>query len=81
MHDAYTIGIPTFVVLIGILLSRRDSGVLKTDTDRQFDELRSDMSRQFAEIHRRLDVIDGDLKHFHNVTGRLEGRIEELSRR
>ncbi len=39
------------------------------------------MHRQFTEVGRRLDLIEGDLKVFHNVTGRLDGRIEEIKAR
>ena len=92
MHDTLTIGIPTFVIFLGILLGRRDVSDLRAQMNRGFDEMSREMSRRFDEISRemsrrfegvdkRLDRIDDDLKHFHNVTGNLEGRIEQISRR
>ena len=81
MHDAFTIGIPTLVILLGILLNRRDlldfKADIKADLNRRFDEV----DRKFDGVHRRLDRIDDDLKDFHHVTGNLEGRIDEVSRR
>ena len=49
--------------------------------NRGFDEMSREMSRRFEGVDKRLDRIDDDLKHFHNVTGNLEGRIEQISRR
>ena len=84
MHDAFAIAVPTFAVLLGIFLSRGDVANLRADMNRRFDEV----DRRFGAIDRRLDGLDarldrigGDLKHFHNVTGKIEGRIDELSRR
>lgn len=61
---------------------------MKADTNRQFSEvntkladLKADMNRQFTEVNRRLDIVDSDLKQFHTITGKLEGRVDELSRR
>ena len=57
----------------GIFLNRRD-----------FAESKSDMNRQFGEVNKRLDrvddrlgSIDRDLRNY----AKLEGRVEELSRR
>ncbi len=57
-------------ILGGIWLNRRD-----------FADLKADMNRQFSEVNRRLDRVDDDLKMFHNVTGKLDGRIDEIKAR
>ena len=44
-------------------------------------DLKGDLSRLETNVNKRLDTIDSHLMNFYNVTGRLEGRIEELSRR
>lgn len=59
-----------FSIFVGILLNRRDSTAL-----------RAEMHRQFDEVSRRLGLIEGDQKQFFTVTGKLDGRIEELSRK
>ena len=56
-------------VFVGIFLNRRDSTVM-----------RQDINRQFNEVNRRLSRIEDDQKHFYAVTGKMEGRIDELSR-
>ena len=88
MHDTLTIGIPTFVILLGILLSRRDVSDLRAEMNRSFDEISREVSRRFDEVScrfegvdKRLGRIDDDLKHFRSVTRNLEGRIEQISLR
>jgi len=49
----------------------------KSDMHRQFDEV----SRQFGEVNRRLTLIKTDLKQFYGITQKLEGRVDEISRR
>ncbi len=39
------------------------------------------MDRQFSEVNRRIDRVDDDLKVFHGVTGKLDGRIDEIKAR
>ncbi len=79
-------------ILGGIWLNRRDFADLKADMNRQFsdvnhcidrveNDLKADMSRQFNEVNRRLDRADDDLKVFHSVTGKLDGRIDEIKAR
>ncbi len=57
-------------VFIGILMNRRD-----------VESLRVDMNRQFDGVNSRLTRIEDYQKQFFTVTGKLDGRIEELSRR
>ncbi len=65
---------PMLLVFLGILggiwLNRRD-----------FADLKADMNRQFTEGNRRIDRIDDDLKGFHSITGKLDGRIDEIKAR
>lgn len=70
MHDAFTVGVPTFVILIGILFNRTE-----------MRDLRAEMNRRFDEVTKRLDRVDGDLKVFDRITAKLDGRVDELSRR
>ena len=44
-------------------------------------DLKENMNRQFDAVNRRLDILDGEDKRFHNATGKLEGRADELSNR
>ena len=61
--------------------TNRQFGEMRADTNRQFGELRADMNRQFDETNRRLGLIESDQKQFYAVTGKLDGRIDEISRK
>lgn len=65
-----TVGIPSFLVLIGILLNHREVSSLKTDIKERLDR-----------VDARLVLIESDQKQFFAITGKLDGRIEELHRK
>lgn len=48
--------------------------------NQRLGDLREDMNRQFNRVDSRLALIEADQKEFFSVTGRLDGRIEQLSR-
>jgi hypothetical protein len=61
MQTALTIGVPTFVILIGILLNRQDYARL----DAKIDGLRSDFKefyRTLGQHDSRLDTLERDRK-------------------
>ena len=70
MHDVLTIGIPLFVILAGILFHRHE-----------VKELRTEMREGFSRVDARFDRIDADLRQFYSISGKLEGRIDEISKR
>ncbi len=43
----------------------------------QFDS----MSKRIDHVERRLELIEGDQKQFFTITGRLDGRIDQLSKK
>jgi hypothetical protein len=77
MHEYLAPATLLIAILAGIWLNRRDYSTLKDDMDHRFDEV----GRQFAEVNRRLGLIEADQKQFYTVTGRLDGRLDELSKR
>lgn len=71
-------------VFVGILMNRRDVTSLKDNMNRQFDAVNRQfdaVNRQFTEINGRLARIDEDLREFYGMEKKLEGRVDELSRR
>ncbi len=88
MHDALQTGLPLALILIGIILNRHDVKDLRREMlenlERRFDEVdrRFDkVDRRFDEVYRRFDTVDAELRYFHDTTGKLSGRVDELSRR
>ena len=76
------IGSFVLVILAWINQNQRSTD-LRADVNRQFDEVNrrfGDVNRQFEEVSRRLSLIENDQKQFFAVTGKLDGRIDQLSR-
>lgn len=63
-------GIASFVLVILAWLNQ----------NQRLGDLREDMNRQFNRVDQRLSLIEADQKEFFSITGRLDGRIEQLSR-
>jgi hypothetical protein len=88
MHDAITIGIPVFAILLGILFNRNDVRRLEDKMDGKFEkvhteirELRSEMNARFNAVDARFNTVDAELRYFHGVTGKLDGRIQAIEGR
>ncbi len=87
MQFYIAVAIPSVLVILSWIQSnsrandlkeslQRQLSDVKEGTNRELSDLKTSMDRQFEQVNRRLDRIDDDLKHFHNVTGVLEGRID-----
>ncbi len=77
MHDALTIGVPVLAILAGILFNRSDVKDLRTE----IKELRAEMRARFDQVDTRFNRVDADLRQFYAVTGKLEGRVDEISKK
>ncbi|WP_128915163.1 hypothetical protein [Granulicella sibirica] len=77
MHDLVVVGVPLTVILAGILFGRMDIREVRGE----ISNLRGDMNRQHAEVMVRFGQIDGDLRQFYHLTGKLEARIDALEKR
>lgn len=57
---------------------------LRQDTDRRFDDVTrrfDDATRRFDGVDARLSALAADYRTFYGMEQKLEGRVEELSRR
>jgi hypothetical protein len=80
MQTALTIGIPTLVILMGILLNRQDYARLDAKIDRldlkldgKMDALRGDLSGQ-------INGLRDDIKEFYRTLGQHDVRLDALER-
>jgi hypothetical protein len=95
-HDVITVGIPLLAILAGILFSRSDIKELRTEMQGQMKDLRTELRSDFRELrtevrqeiaelrgemNARFDAIDAELRYFHGVTGKLDGRVDALEKR
>ncbi len=81
MHDVVNVGVPTLMILAGILLNRAEVKELRSEGLSQIKELRSEMNVLRSEMNARFNAVDAELRYFHGYTGKLEGRIEALEKR
>ncbi len=63
MHDLYVVGIPTFVVLIGILLNQH--GFERQDA--RMDKIESRLDKMQSDLTARIDCIQSDLSQFYRA--------------
>lgn len=78
------IAIPSILVILGWLHQNMRLSDLRSDFNRQFDNMDQRLDRMDQRLDRmdeRLRLIEGDQKQFFTVTGKLDGRIDELSRK
>lgn len=84
------IGSIVLVILAWVNQNQR-AGDLREDMNRRFTDLKGDMNLRFDQVSKRLDGVDRRLdgidKRLDGVDGelkrfiKLEGRVEEISRR
>lgn len=70
MHDVVIVDVPILVILAGIVFNRND-----------VKELRNEAAARHTEVLSRLSNIDGDLRQFYQLTGKLEGRMDTIEKR
>jgi hypothetical protein len=74
MHDAYLIGIPTLVIILGILLNRGDVRDLRSEMRSKIGGLRTEISHLRSEFHR-------EFREFYRTLGQHDVRIDNLEKR
>lgn len=93
MQLALTISVPTFTVLVGILINNSRLSDLKgdvnsrlNDTNSRISELRADMNTRFDESNAMMDRRFADMKdmwrsELHRVEEVLDARLKHLEER
>jgi hypothetical protein len=77
MHDVIVVGIPMIAILAGILFNRSDVIGLRSE----MKDTRAEITALAAKVDAGFARIDADLRQFFQMTGKLEGRIVEISKR
>jgi hypothetical protein len=87
MHDALTVGIPVFVILLGILLNQRGLDRLEARLDGRINGLEGRMNgfesrldRMQSDITARLDRMQADLSMFYRILGEHGADINHLKK-
>ncbi len=77
----YGVSIPIVVFLISTFLSNRSLTAKLEGLAVRLDGRIDGLTARLNSIDSKLAVIEGDLRTFHSVTGRLEGRLDEINKR
>ena len=84
MHDVISVGLPLLAIFAGILLNRSDAKELRgeiKDVRGEIKDVRGEIKELRGEINARFNAVDAELRYFHGVTGKLDGRIEALEKK
>ncbi len=85
MHDVLIVSVPLITILAGLFFNRTEMQQLRADMKADMRELRSEMKSEIAELrsemNARFDRVDAELRYFHGLTGKLEGRIDAIEKR
>jgi archaellum component FlaC len=82
------IGVPSFLVLIGILLNLVGSSRIETRLDGRIDRAENGIGsrldrieNRLTPIENRLTTIEGDLRRFYQILGEHTAKIENLEKK
>ncbi len=79
-----TIGIPSLLVLLGWMQTNYRFSDLKENMNQRFsqvDQRFSQVDQRFSQVEARLPRLEADYREFYGMEKKLEGRVDELSRR
>jgi hypothetical protein len=77
LHDVIVVGIPMIAILAGILFNRSDVKELRAE----MKDMRGEITGLASKVDAGFARIDADLRQFFQMTGKMEGRIDEISKR
>lgn len=79
-----SIGIPSFLILLSWIQTNNRLSDLRlyfearfSEVNRRFDEV----ERRFDRVESRIRVLEADYREFYGMEKKLEGRVDELSKR
>ncbi len=94
MQFYFAMAVPSILVILSWMQSNARLAWVESGIDRldgridklnermdKFSERLDTLGERIDKLNDRVTSIEGDLRTFYGVTGKLEGRVEELSRR
>jgi hypothetical protein len=73
----YQADLPVILILVGIILSECSRGRIRDE----IKDVRGEVTASRRELATRIDRIAADLAAFYKITGVLEGRLDEISKK
>ena len=77
----FAIGVPTFTVLLGIVVGLIQSNHVLNQLSLRFTSLETSMNTRFSILEGRLNLFDQDMKTLVRVSNDLDVRLARLEER
>ena len=77
----FAIGVPTFTVLLGIVLGLLQSNHALNQLNLRFTSLENGMSAGFSSLEGRMNLFDHDMKTLVRASSDLDVRLARLEER
>ena len=77
----FAIGVPTFTVLVGIVIGIFQSNHVLNQLNLRFTSLESTMNTRFGSLEGRMQMLDTDMKTLVHASNDLDVRLARLEER
>jgi len=77
----FAIGVPTFTVLLGIVIGLFQSNHVLNQLNMRFTSLETTMNSWFSSLEGRMNLFDQDMKTLVRVSNDLDVRLARLEER
>ena len=77
----FAIGVPTFTVLLGIVIGLFQSNHVLNQLNMRFTSLETTMNSRFSSLEGRMNLFDQDMKTLVRVSNDLDVRLARLEER
>ena len=77
----FAIGVPTFTVLVGIVIGIFQSNHVLNQLNLRFTSLESTMNTRFGSLGGRMQMLDADMKTLVRANNDLDVRLARLEER
>ena len=77
----FAFGVPTFTVLVGIVIGVLQSNHVLNQINMRFTSLESTMNSRFSILEGRMNLFEQDMKTLVKVTNDLDVRLARLEER
>ncbi len=77
----FAIGVPTFTILVGIVIGLIQSNHVLNQINLRFTSLENTMSTRFSSLEGRFNLMDSDMKTLVRASNDLDVRLARLKER
>jgi hypothetical protein len=75
------IAVPSVLIVVGMFFNWQEARSIRADMKSGFSEVNSRIDQLSSQVNKRVDEVMSHLITFYNITGKLEGRVDEISKK